>query len=66
MRITKWGKQVWKNMCYVIPTTWYSEKGKTIERIKRSAITRVSRERKGWKVGIPEIFREVKLFFLIL
>ena len=51
-----WNKSIWKDTYYIIPIIWHSVKGKTMERVKHSVITRSYKEGRinRWNTGFLE------------
>lgn len=57
MHITKW-----KAKYHMIPTLWHSEKGKTMETLKRLVVACVGEGEEGWTGGTQGISKAVKIF----
>ena len=50
----------------MIPATWLSGKGKTVDTVEKKKISGWERGKERWIGGAQGIFRAVKLFYMML
>ena len=63
-----WVKETYlKRLLTMIPTVWHSEKGQTVQTVRKSVITWDLRGGgEGWIGEAQEVFRAVRWFYMIL